>query len=326
MASNDGPAAEWKQQGTGPHSTLAGNLYDPNVGADGKMAGGQGVGGTSEKHIKEEGMEHIKQTIGQSDGATGTSETAGLAPIETAKPPASNPGAEDASAGIAGGQGGVSSTAHIDSPVTDAESQKTYLGSAMEYLGLAPKTSKEASPLQDAATNDQAEQARNNDMESSASGEARGTAGVVAGGAAATGAAAAGAVGAGETQRNLDDTAKDTQQATGNTEPTTSKDVTMGDTSGADKDATGATEGVEKSGDSEHKPPQPADAARETGAKAEHRDAIPTAGGERLGEQHWGESKIVADNPKPPPAEEKGVSSADGQPTCKSPSSVDLLA
>ena len=60
------------------------------------------------------------------------------------------------------------------------------------------------------------------------------------------------------------------------------------------------------SGDSEQKKP--------TGAK-ENRDAIPTAGGERLGDKHWGESKVVPD--APPKRESEGgpqVSSSEGQP------------
>lgn len=60
-----------------------------------------------------------------------------------------------------------------------------------------------------------------------------------------------------------------------------------------------------KEGDSENK------SAGKSGAAGsmENRDAIPTAGGEKLGEKHWGESKIV---PEVPPKTE-GVSSADGQ-------------
>jgi len=46
----------------------------------------------------------------------------------------------------------------------------------------------------------------------------------------------------------------------------------------------------------------------------ENRQAIPVAGGEKLGEKHWGESKIVPDNPKPK-TEETGVSSSEGQPS-----------
>jgi hypothetical protein len=46
-------------------------------------------------------------------------------------------------------------------------------------------------------------------------------------------------------------------------------------------------------------------------AKRENKDAIPTAGGIKLGEKHWGESDIVPDNPKP---RNENVSSSHGQP------------
>ena len=52
----------------------------------------------------------------------------------------------------------------------------------------------------------------------------------------------------------------------------------------------------------------------QTGSQRENKDSIPTAGGEKLGSKHWGESKIVPDVPKPK-GDEAGVSSKDGQPT-----------
>lgn len=65
------------------------------------------------------------------------------------------------------------------------------------------------------------------------------------------------------------------------------------------------------SGADDHKPPAPADGKPHT---LENPTSIPTAGGERLGEKHWGESGIVPDNP-PPRASEAGISSAEGQST-----------
>jgi hypothetical protein len=65
---------------------------------------------------------------------------------------------------------------------------------------------------------------------------------------------------------------------------------------------------------SSHKPPKPASGPPGSGG-LENRSAIPSAGGERLGEKHWGESKIVPDLPKKP--EETKVASAEGQPTCE---------
>ena len=48
-------------------------------------------------------------------------------------------------------------------------------------------------------------------------------------------------------------------------------------------------------------------------SKRENPSAIPTAGGEQLGKQHWGESKIVPDNPPRRESEGNKVSSAAGQ-------------
>lgn len=51
------------------------------------------------------------------------------------------------------------------------------------------------------------------------------------------------------------------------------------------------------------------------GRVQENTEAIPTAGGERLGEKHWGESKTVPDVPKS--RQEENVSSSEGQPDSK---------
>lgn len=54
-------------------------------------------------------------------------------------------------------------------------------------------------------------------------------------------------------------------------------------------------------------------------SKAENPDSIPTAGGEKLGEKHWGESQIVPELPPKRGSDAgQGVSSSDGQPTCES--------
>lgn len=80
----------------------------------------------------------------------------------------------------------------------------------------------------------------------------------------------------------------------------------------------GEGEGEERkestSGDNDHKPPQPADGKPK---KLENPSSIPTAGGEKLGEKHWGESGIVPDRPEPR-ASEAGISSEEGQPTRRS--------
>ena len=51
--------------------------------------------------------------------------------------------------------------------------------------------------------------------------------------------------------------------------------------------------------------------SHEHDGKRENRDAIPTAGGQKLGAKHWGESKIVPEVPK---LTEAGVASEAGQP------------
>ncbi|KAF2217986.1 hypothetical protein CERZMDRAFT_89658 [Cercospora zeae-maydis SCOH1-5] len=65
-----------------------------------------------------------------------------------------------------------------------------------------------------------------------------------------------------------------------------------------------------------HKPPKAADKSAGHG-KSENPDAIPTAGGQRLGEEHWGESKIVPDLPekRASTSGQGNVSSQAGQPT-----------
>jgi hypothetical protein len=68
------------------------------------------------------------------------------------------------------------------------------------------------------------------------------------------------------------------------------------------------------SGSDDHKPPQPASGQPK---KLENESAIPTAGGERLGEKHWGESKIVPDDPTKK-SSTAGISSEEGQPTSRS--------
>ena len=65
------------------------------------------------------------------------------------------------------------------------------------------------------------------------------------------------------------------------------------------------------SGENAHKPPVT------SGHKGnlENKSSIPTAGGIKLGEKHWGESDIVPEFPKP--REEENISSSSGQPDRK---------
>ncbi|KAK5134400.1 hypothetical protein LTR08_006580 [Meristemomyces frigidus] len=50
-------------------------------------------------------------------------------------------------------------------------------------------------------------------------------------------------------------------------------------------------------------------------ATRENPDAIPTAGGEKLGQKHWGESKVVPENPKP--QSEAGITSSHNSDTVR---------
>jgi len=80
--------------------------------------------------------------------------------------------------------------------------------------------------------------------------------------------------------------------------------------SSSDQDRHGSSElhHGSTSGDNSHKPP----VTGGTKGSLENKSAIPTAGGVKLGEKHWGESDIVPENPKP--REEENISSASGQP------------
>lgn len=95
---------------------------------------------------------------------------------------------------------------------------------------------------------------------------------------------------------------------------TTSKDENMADSAKKDDNAK-AAETTEQSSESEEKKDESSTGGGKSTGKLENRDAIPMAGGERLGEHHWGESKMLPDN-APPPQEQK-VSSAEGQPDSK---------
>ncbi|GAB7340918.1 hypothetical protein MBLNU457_7269t1 [Dothideomycetes sp. NU457] len=65
MNSNTNQTPEgYRIEGVGPHKTMAGNMFDPAVNADGAMHAMKGVGGTDERTIQKEGAEHIQRTGG----------------------------------------------------------------------------------------------------------------------------------------------------------------------------------------------------------------------------------------------------------------------
>jgi len=368
----------YRPQGEGPHPTLAGNILDPGIKADGAMSQShQGVGATSEKRIREEGLEHVKgqsgidtsssSTSGLGSGSMGSSglgssttgygsgsTSSGTSSALTGHPPASNPSADDASGGIPHGSGGVSSAGHKLSPVSgvvgeneSSNNGQGLVGTAMSYLGLSGSRSNEQQPLEARNAEPMLGNESARPLESNMASE-RGT-GISdrsygEGGAAALG---AGALGAGAYEGS--------RSSGGYTEPLTSEFRSGSTGAGANPMTTGETTSTTRMDnndpavDTAAAAPRPTDSDVTTGreptdsadpttadgpaaggeqvsdasikkhdhdhdSKRENKDAIPTAGGEKLGSRHWGESKVVPENPAKR-ASEAGVSSAEGQPT-----------
>ncbi|KAF2164115.1 hypothetical protein M409DRAFT_56827 [Zasmidium cellare ATCC 36951] len=257
----------------------------------------------NQDQVHKDGTDHIKDKVfGEGEGTA----TPKPEPIAAAKPPASNPGADNPSAGIAKDAGGVSVAAHVGSPSAgNKEKRKSIVGQLKGLFLGGDKKEREAS---EAGTAKQGES----------------TTGAIAAGATGTGVATGQAV-------DLPDKTKSTTAGDSAPKSTTEqvKEAVTGDKAANTGTVAASTtepaqtstqpetsdtkpiEPTDTSGDSEHKPPAPAG-----GKPPENREAIPTAGGERLGDKHWGESKIVPDNPKAKTEESApGVASSEGQPT-----------
>ncbi|KAF2772023.1 hypothetical protein EJ03DRAFT_348835 [Teratosphaeria nubilosa] len=341
-----------RPQGDGPDSTLAANVLDPGVKADGAMNAGQGVGGARPARQKEEGLEHMKQNTEGLSGNTGVSGGQGSATglgnsgsgvsgmgvgrstYGSDVTPSSNPGIDDYSRGIASGAGGVSGAGVVHSPATGSmqQDEQGLVGTVKNYLGYDNMSGADE-PLQARNVEDYRSGGAGSDLSNKA--EAAGL------GAGAFGAGAAG-VGASEYDRDTRDQSYNASSTTGTLyrdSPATQKESTaMGSApereteagSGAprptDSDVTTdapPTEAadptskvpVDRSAGSNDKGEEGGDKPKKVSdheaATRENRDAIPTAGGEKLGEKHWGESKRVPD--VPPKREDAGISSADGQ-------------
>ena len=250
--------------------------------------------------------------------------------------PASNPGSDDPSAGIATGSGGVSSAAYVLSPVpteqksvvqATVDTVKSYLPS-LGSLSLGGGGAK----AEDSDT-------KNNE------GEEKSAVGAAAGGAAAAAAAAAVAVGLKSDGAAPTDSADPNASSTSKDEPMTDSslkdETTKTDTANEVREAkdesksadTGPTdraneESTAKTDTEGAQPGEGGGGSEETGGGSdskktptgkENREAIPTAGGERLGDKHWGESKVVPDVPKKQ-EETPQVSSEEGQPDSMSSS------
>ncbi|KAI7215277.1 hypothetical protein KC333_g5538, partial [Hortaea werneckii] len=296
----DGPSVPYQPSSGGPHPTLAGNMFDPNVKTDSTTPGSQGVlGGQDERSMHADGLEHIKNKAGIGAGAASASGVASstasstAASTTTGHPPATNPSAEDPSGGIPAGAGGVSSSAHKMSPVEgvvghENEGQKTgLLESTLAYLGLGGSGGSRAPSQPDTEVGQNADAPH---QPTSGSGISGGS------GAAAVG---AGAVGAGGVAAAATAAGKDDEQ------------------SGAAK-AGSAAEQPSSEGKEEESKPSSEESSKpkektnhDHDSQRENRDAIPLAGGEKIGGKAWGSSKIVPDNPKP--RESTQVSSEEGQ-------------
>lgn len=272
--------------------------------------------------IHADGTKHIiDRVFGEGDqagqGTATSAENSKPEPVATPKPPASNPGADDPTGGIPKDAGGVSVAAHVGSPTTGKEKRKSIIGQ-LKGLFLGGDKEREASEAGTATQGGTSTAA-------------------VAAGATGTGVAAGQAVDLPDRTKS-DAADKSTMQqvkeaVTGNKEANTgttaaaltetkqeTNDTKMEESKEAPKEES-TEEPKSTSEDNENKAPAPSQSG---GRQLEHRDAIPTAGGERLGDKHWGESKIVPDNPAAKKAEEssgQGVSSAEGQPTGESKSS-----
>ncbi|KAI7308580.1 hypothetical protein KC315_g13291 [Hortaea werneckii] len=294
----DGPSVPYQPSSGGPHPTLAGNMFDPNVKADGAMSGSQeGVGGQDERTMHAEGLEHIKNKAGIGSGAdSSTASSTTATSTMTGHPPATNPSAEDPSGGIPAGAGGVSSSAHKMSPVEgvvghENEGQKTgLLGSTLAYLGLGGSGGSRAPSQPDTEVGQNADAPH---QPTSGSGISGGS------GAAAAG---AGAVGAGGVAAAATAAGKDDEQSAA---------AEAGSAAEQPSSSSGKEEDSKPAGGEESSSKPQEKTSHEHDSQRENRDAIPLAGGEKIGGKAWGSSKIVPDNPKP--RESTQVSSEEGQ-------------
>lgn len=96
-------------------------------------------------------------------------------------------------------------------------------------------------------------------------------------------------------------------------------DVTTGSDPAADP--AGTEKGEESKNSSDEKPAKQQDHSHDS--QRENKSAIPTAGGETLGQKSWGTSKVVPDNPKP--RESTQISSEEGQPNKQTENNVSDL-
>ena len=212
--------------------------------------------------------------------------------------------------------GGVSSSAPVDSSVP-AE-QKTMVQSTVDtvkgYLGFGGGSTATTDSKVGGQETGPMGRAESDNSSSAASG------GYVASTTAAISAATAAVVG--KKESTTAEEAKDssvTDSATTNPSASTSaaaRDESVTNTPKKDETVTKRSDDDEDNKLSEA-PGAGASASKKDNWPKENRDAIPTAGGEKLGEKHWGESQVVPDVPKPQ-GEQANVSSREGQPDSES--------
>jgi len=243
-----------------------------------------------QKQIHDEGIAHINakldETLGPADAATLPS-----------APPASNPGNEDPTGGIAADAGGVSGAAHKDIPNPNttatgatgpnAEKRKSVIGTFKGFLGLDKKPQKSTTTA----------------SEDTYVGAA--AAAVTAAVATVTGTASTAATTA-PTEEKKDIGYQPSIAA--NTEPPAAAGSAVGEPAQPTDKITAeevaeSADPASKKADVENeintdgaadKPPKEASG---NPANRTNPDAIPTAGGKKVGEDTWGESEIIPEVP-----------------------------
>jgi hypothetical protein len=246
-----------------------------------------------QKQIHDEGIAHINaqldDKLGPADAATLPSE-----------PPASNPGAEDPTGGISSEAGGVSGAAHKDIPNPNttatgatgpnAEKRKSVIGTFKGFLGLDKKQQKStAAPADDTYIG-------------------AATAAVTAAVATVTGTAAA----ATEEKKDIGyqpSTAANTEPpaAAGSavTDPAQPTDKITAEEVAESADPASKKADVENEVNTDGAADKPPKEASGNPANRTNPDAIPTAGGKKVGEDTWGESEVI---PEVPDVKEEGKS------------------
>ncbi|WPH02527.1 Hypothetical protein R9X50_00539200 [Acrodontium crateriforme] len=309
------------------HSSMAGARLDPNLSSDSQGISSS-AGAVDTDRVHQEGIDHIKAN----SGLGSTSSTTGTTSLDSGLP-SSNP----ADSTLSSGAGGVSGSAYVSSPNAATSSNPTTATSAERdtlpsstttglygdsttssdqgYLGAAGAAITGA--VGSAAT---ATGLYNNNSTTTTGATSASTADRA--GPADDLSSIAQNVDSSSSQKYSGDALSSNNAETSFSDNTTrTHDTTRFDSSaeGYDPHSTDSGEAGASKADigDEDKPLKAADGSKdEGGAVRENKSAIPTAGGQRLGERHWGESQIVPDlPPKQEEVDTRGVSSSEGQPT-----------